>query len=89
LHTRTRARTRAELFLYLISTRAGGIGINLASADCVVLFDSDYNPSIDLQAMDRAHRIGQVQRGNRWFDCLAERGFVVGENEFAAFFCIY
>jgi SWI/SNF-related matrix-associated actin-dependent regulator of chromatin subfamily A member 5 len=68
LHTRRlttptcSSHTRAELFLYLISTRAGGIGINLASADCVVLFDSDYNPSIDLQAMDRAHRIGQVEK---------------------------
>ena len=45
--------------VFLISTRAGGVGINLASADVVVLYDSDWNPQVDLQAMDRAHRIGQ------------------------------
>eukprot|EP00736_Rhodelphis_marinus_P006436 Rmarinus@m.16471 len=46
-------------FIFLLSTRAGGLGINLATADIVVLFDSDWNPQMDLQAMDRAHRIGQ------------------------------
>jgi len=46
-------------FLFLLSTRAGGLGINLATADIVVLYDSDWNPQVDLQAMDRAHRIGQ------------------------------
>jgi hypothetical protein len=45
--------------MFLLSTRAGGLGINLATADVVVLFDSDWNPQMDLQAMDRAHRIGQ------------------------------
>jgi ATP-dependent DNA helicase len=48
-----------EYRLFLLSTRAGGQGINLASADTVVLFDSDWNPQQDLQAQDRAHRIGQ------------------------------
>ena len=41
--------------------RAGGLGINLASADTVVHFDSDFNPQVDLQAQDRAHRIGQTR----------------------------
>ena len=47
--------------LFLLSTRAGGQGINLAAADTVILFDSDWNPQQDLQAMDRAHRIGQTR----------------------------
>ncbi|KAI4095743.1 MAG: hypothetical protein LQ344_001460 [Seirophora lacunosa] len=50
---------RPECRLFLLSTRAGGLGINLTAADTVVLFDSDWNPQQDLQAQDRAHRIGQ------------------------------
>ena len=46
-------------FCFILSTRAGGLGVNLATADTVVIFDSDWNPQNDLQAMARAHRIGQ------------------------------
>ena len=52
----------SEKFLFLLTTRAGGLGINLTAADIVVLFDSDWNPQADLQAMDRAHRIGQTKQ---------------------------
>ncbi|WZC17363.1 ISWI chromatin-remodeling complex ATPase ISW2 [Candidozyma auris] len=49
-------------FIFLLTTRAGGLGINLTSADIVILYDSDWNPQADLQAMDRAHRIGQKKQ---------------------------
>ena len=48
-------------FLFLLSTRAGGQGLNLQSADTVIMFDSDWNPQADAQAEDRAHRIGQLR----------------------------
>ncbi|KAJ1945180.1 ATP-dependent DNA helicase Hrp3, partial [Linderina macrospora] len=49
-------------FVFLLSTRAGGLGINLETADTVVLYDSDFNPQADMQAMARAHRIGQKKQ---------------------------
>lgn len=49
----------SEYFVFLLSTRAGGLGLNLQTADTVIIFDSDWNPHQDLQAQDRAHRIGQ------------------------------
>ncbi|KAI0022303.1 SNF2 family N-terminal domain-containing protein [Xylariomycetidae sp. FL0641] len=51
----------ADYKIFLLSTRAGGQGINLAAADTVILFDSDWNPQQDLQAQDRCHRIGQTR----------------------------
>ena len=52
----------SEFQIFVLSTRAGGIGINLQNADTVVIYDSDWNPHQDLQAQDRAHRIGQKNR---------------------------
>lgn len=68
----TKAEDRSELlklfnapespyFCFLLSTRAGGLGLNLQTADTVVIFDTDWNPHQDLQAQDRAHRIGQTK----------------------------
>jgi len=51
-----------ELFIFLLSTRAGGLGINLTAADTVIFYDHDWNPSNDSQAMDRAHRLGQTKQ---------------------------
>ncbi|KAG9964390.1 SWI/SNF chromatin remodeling complex component, partial [Aureobasidium melanogenum] len=53
--------TESKINIFLLSTRAGGQGINLTAADTVLLFDSDWNPQQDLQAQDRAHRIGQTR----------------------------
>ncbi|XP_065564759.1 chromodomain-helicase-DNA-binding protein Mi-2 homolog [Artemia franciscana] len=52
----------AEQFVFLLSTKAGGLGINLATADTVIIYDSDWNPHNDIQAFSRAHRIGQANK---------------------------
>lgn len=49
----------SEYKIFLLSTKAGGLGINLTTADTIVIFDSDFNPHNDVQALNRAHRIGQ------------------------------
>jgi SWI/SNF-related matrix-associated actin-dependent regulator of chromatin subfamily A member 5 len=54
----------SDVFMFLLSTRAGGLGLNLATADTVIIYDSDWNPQMDLQAQDRAHRIGQKRPVN-------------------------
>ncbi|CAE6436278.1 unnamed protein product [Rhizoctonia solani] len=55
-------QTNPNIFVFLLSTRAGGLGINLTAADTVVFYDHDWNPSNDAQAMDRAHRLGQTRQ---------------------------
>lgn len=52
----------SQLFAFLLSTRAGGVGINLATADTVIIMDPDFNPHQDIQALSRAHRIGQKKK---------------------------
>ncbi|XP_066991425.2 chromatin-remodeling ATPase INO80-like [Anabrus simplex] len=55
-------QSREDIFVFLLSTRAGGLGINLTAADTVIFYDSDWNPSVDQQAMDRVHRLGQTKQ---------------------------
>lgn len=55
-------QSREDIFCFLLSTRAGGLGINLTAADTVIFYDSDWNPTVDQQAMDRAHRLGQTKQ---------------------------
>jgi len=51
----------SSIDVFLLSTRAGGLGVNLVAADTCIIFDSDWNPHMDLQAQDRCHRIGQTK----------------------------
>lgn len=51
-----------DIFIFMLSTRAGGVGLNLTAADTVVFYDSDWNPTVDQQAMDRVHRLGQTKK---------------------------
>jgi SNF2 family DNA or RNA helicase len=57
----TSFQTRDDIFVFLLSTRAGGLGITLTAADTVIFYDNDWNPTSDQQAMDRCHRIGQTK----------------------------
>jgi SNF2 family DNA or RNA helicase len=50
-----------KIFVFILSTRSGGVGVNLTGADTVIFYDSDWNPAMDLQAQDRCHRIGQTK----------------------------
>ena len=53
--------TDPDMLVFLLSTRARGLGINLTAADTVIIYDSDWNPQSDLQAQDRCHRIVQTK----------------------------
>ena len=59
-----RFNTNPKIFLFILSTRSGGVGINLVGADTVIFYDSDWNPAMDQQAQDRCHRIGQTREVN-------------------------
>lgn len=56
-----RFNSDSKLFCFILSTRSGGLGINLTGADTVIFYDTDWNPAMDAQAQDRAHRIGQTR----------------------------
>ncbi|KAK9804733.1 hypothetical protein WJX72_002805 [[Myrmecia] bisecta] len=56
-----RFNTNPKIFVFILSTRSGGVGMNLTGADTVIFYDSDWNPAMDAQAQDRCHRIGQTR----------------------------
>ncbi len=57
----TKFNSDDKTFCFILSTRSGGVGINLTGADTVIFYDSDWNPAMDAQAQDRCHRIGQTR----------------------------
>lgn len=73
-----------EIFVFLLSTRAGGQGLNLTGADTVIIHDVDFNPQMDRQAEDRCHRIGQTKPVTvyRW----VENTFINDVTEFFVYF---
>lgn len=60
-HLMERFNEDRRVFVFILSTRSGGVGINLTGADTVIFYDSDWNPTCDQQAQDRCHRIGQTR----------------------------
>ena len=70
--------------IFILSTRAGGLGLNLQAADTVIIFDSDWNPQMDIQAQDRAHRIGQKHEV-KVFRLISKKTIEEGILEKAAF----
>lgn len=60
-HLMERFNEDKRVFVFILSTRSGGVGINLTGADTVIFYDSDWNPTCDAQAQDRCHRIGQTR----------------------------
>mmetsp|Transcript_21660 Transcript_21660/g.32245 ORF Transcript_21660/g.32245 Transcript_21660/m.32245 type:complete len:1962 (-) Transcript_21660:105-5990(-) len=56
-----RFNNNSKIFVFILSTRSGGVGVNLTGADTVIFYDTDWNPAMDLQAQDRCHRIGQTR----------------------------
>jgi len=71
---RFQAQDESAPFIMMLSTRAGGVGINLTAADTVIIFDSDWNPQNDLQAMARVHRIGQ-KRAVKIYRLLSSKSY--------------
>ncbi|KAK9807695.1 hypothetical protein WJX72_006345 [[Myrmecia] bisecta] len=64
-------KPNSDIFIYILNTRAGGLGVNLQTADTCILYDSDWNPQWDLQAMARVHRIGQTRPCHVYRFCTA------------------
>jgi hypothetical protein len=69
-----RFETEKDSFIFMLSTRAGGVGINLTAADICIIFDSDWNPQNDVQAQARCHRIGQT-KSVRIYRLITSRSF--------------
>lgn len=82
-------QTDSRWFVFLLSTRAGGLGINLTAADTVIFYDSDWNPTVDQQAMDRAHRLGQLKPVRFRFNNALSRRLLLLDEQFVLFIVDY